>query len=168
MNLCCLQDTTQVGRSGPGSNLSTHMTQEVLVAHPSTTKLNLRWCGPNPVRYFEPIKEGVDLDDTITDGGGYLRDDVGARVNICQKPLLQVKQRRLQVATRQEGVFIFEQRIQNMRHCSTPAAAMGGTEGRLAHASRPGSQCCWPFVWLAFVVLLAREPVGVFGQNQPS
>ncbi|KAL3142119.1 hypothetical protein ABBQ32_004737 [Trebouxia sp. C0010 RCD-2024] len=40
------------------------MTQEVLVAHPSTTKLNLR---------------------------GYLRDDVGARVNICQKPLLQLE-----------------------------------------------------------------------------
>lgn len=32
--------------------------------------------------------------------------------------------------------------LADFHHNSTPAAAMAGTEGRSAHASRPGSQCC--------------------------
>ena len=63
------QDTTQEGRYGPGSNTSTHMFQEVLVVHPNSTELNLSWSGPYPIRYFQPIKDGAKLDDTLTDGG---------------------------------------------------------------------------------------------------
>ena len=49
--------------------MSTHMFQEVLVVHPSSTELNLSWSGSHPIRYFQPIKDGAKLDDTLTDGG---------------------------------------------------------------------------------------------------
>ena len=63
-----LQDSLQEGRLGPGSNLSTHMVQEVLVAHHSNTQLRLDAAGPHPIRYFLPIGPGP-LDDCATDGG---------------------------------------------------------------------------------------------------
>ena len=67
--LLCLQDSTQDGRAGGGSNTSSHMVQEVVVVHPSGTQLNLQWSGYNPVRYFVPVQHKAEHDDTETDGG---------------------------------------------------------------------------------------------------
>ena len=65
---CLLQDSMQEGRVRPGSSTVTHVYQEVVVVHHTTTKLRLQHAGPQPLRYFQPVGPGP-LDDTSTDGG---------------------------------------------------------------------------------------------------
>ena len=56
----------QKERAGPGSNMSTHVSQDVLVIHPGSAILNLE-AGPHPVRSFAPLS-GTHNDE-ITSGG---------------------------------------------------------------------------------------------------
>lgn len=83
-----VKDTTQEGHAGPGSNLSTHMSQEVLVIHSGSVILNLQ-TGPHPVRSFAPLS-GTHNDE-ITSGGGFYLNNDGSKVNLSQKPLLQLE-----------------------------------------------------------------------------
>ncbi|DBA69482.1 TPA: hypothetical protein ACH3X2_012822 [Trebouxia sp. C0005] len=85
-----VQDTLQEGRLGPGSNMSTHMAHEVVVAHHTSTHLNLAEASPHPVRYFSPVGFGP-VNDSATDGGGFLVTDAGVKVNLSQKPLLELE-----------------------------------------------------------------------------
>ncbi|KAL0018273.1 hypothetical protein WJX77_002162 [Trebouxia sp. C0004] len=64
-----VKDTMQEGRAGPGCNLSTHMTQEVLVIHPGSVDLNFE-AEPHPVRFFPPLSGNFHNDQT-TSGGGF-------------------------------------------------------------------------------------------------
>lgn len=56
----------QEGRAVPGSNLYTHMFQDVLVIHPGSVILNLE-AGPHPVRSFGPLSGAHN--DELTSGG---------------------------------------------------------------------------------------------------
>ena len=56
----------QEGRAGPGSNLYTHMFQDVLVIHPGSVILNLE-AGSHPVRSFGPLSGAHN--DELTSGG---------------------------------------------------------------------------------------------------
>ncbi|DBB03148.1 TPA: hypothetical protein ACH3X1_013378 [Trebouxia sp. C0004] len=85
-----IMDTLQEGRAGPGSNLSTHMTQEVVVIHPGSVNLNLE-AGPHPVRSFPPLMSTSPHNDPNTTEGGFFLHNDNTKVNLSQKPLLQLE-----------------------------------------------------------------------------
>ena len=60
-----MQDSFNVGRSGPGSHTSTHLVQDVLVIHTDKAKLDFTMSGHHPVRFFA---NSADTDDVATGG----------------------------------------------------------------------------------------------------